>query len=177
MAVSSAEDEFNPDTEYGYNANVDDVKRQIGYQISQALLAEPGLPRQGLSPDWRNQKYRIVVPCKSNEEHAWYRTGLTVSLGEMFLHLGMNWTARQIYYLFRSMRIVGLKRRKGVSATAPGSASVTGTTASSFQGAAIRSSLRPAKESIVQDYCHSQGLDSRLGDKDEFFNSAVRLIY
>ena len=75
---------------------------------------------------------------------------MVLTLGELFLALGDQYTATRIYAFYRTLRIVAVKRRKGHGASAPASGSVkTGVTQSPFQAARMRLELNPNKELLL----------------------------
>ena len=57
-------------------------------------------------PDWDNQKYLCVVPCKSSSLWHWLRRTLCTTLGQMFKVLGKEHTAYDIYKFYMSRKIV-----------------------------------------------------------------------
>jgi len=57
-------------------------------------------------PDWDNQKYLCVVPCKSSAGWHWLRQTLCTTLGQMFKVLGKEHTAYDIYKFYMSRKIV-----------------------------------------------------------------------
>ena len=61
---------------------------------------------QKFLPDWDNQKYLCVVPCKSSSLWHWLRRTLCTTLGQMFKVLGKEHTAYDIYKFYMSRKIV-----------------------------------------------------------------------
>ena len=67
-----------------------------------------------MSPNWAEQVSRVTCPCMDPARgYEWARGGTVVTLGELFLALGKDYTAAQIYAFYRTLRIVAVKRRKG----------------------------------------------------------------
>ncbi len=130
------------DVEYGFHNHSAGVVRSMADQIANVLSEPDGdagsLYACDLAPDWRGQQCRVVVNCVGTTQWEWRRIGLVVTLGELFLLLGQDWTAAAIYSLYRALRIVALKRRKTSSASAPASGSATGMTGSDLQAGKIR---------------------------------------
>ena len=73
---------------------------------------QPGISREHLRPDWKNQWNRLFVPCHGTPEYAWLRAGNVTTLGELFDVLHHKYTCRQIYYLYLHLDIVAVKRKK-----------------------------------------------------------------
>ena len=63
-------------------------------------------------PDWDAQVIRVRIPCRGNINFEWRRSGLVVSLGELMQALGKDFTAKQVYYFYHTLRIVAMKRQK-----------------------------------------------------------------
>ena len=57
-------------------------------------------------PDWDNQKYLCVVPCKASHDWHWLRQTLCSTLGQMFKVLGKEHTAFDIYQFYMTRKIV-----------------------------------------------------------------------
>ena len=71
--------------------------------------------------DSRKQWLRVKVPSTSTSDFEWRRTGSVVTLGQLFMILGKTHNNAAIYYLYRTLRIVALKKRKtSAAAGAPG---------------------------------------------------------
>ena len=87
--------------------------------------------------------------------------------------LGLNYTAKQIYYLYRTLRIVAVKRSKIVKA--PGSASAgAGMGDRVLQAATLRKKIRN-KQQLMTEYAAAIGIE--VQDTPEFLNEAVRYLY
>ncbi len=67
-------------------------------------------------PDWKSNHLRVAVPIMQpdsiNSVFEWRRVCNVTTLGELLVHLGDVYTARQIYFFYRSLRIVAVKRQK-----------------------------------------------------------------
>ena len=64
----------------------------------------------GLTADWENQKLRLAVPCSGTRDCEWRRKGIVVTLGELFLILRHKWIPAQIYYFYRILSLLAIKR-------------------------------------------------------------------
>lgn len=113
--------------------------------------------RADLDPDWGKQSLRATCPCTGAARYVWRRVGHVATIGEFFLALGRQWPASSIYDFYRTLRIVALKRRKGMSA-APASGRVAGVTHSSLQAAQMRRSVVSNKDLLVEEYVAAKGL-------------------
>ena len=80
--------------------------------IQEQQYSSIGWNRKGLLPDWSAQRIRCVLPCQNVSDYEWLRAGPVVTLGELFKHLGTEYTAREIYAFYRTCRVVVLKRKK-----------------------------------------------------------------
>ena len=91
-------------------------------------------------PDWKAQRNRCMVPCPSADTHEWLRAGPVITLGELFLLLGDDYTAKDIDAFYRACRLVSLKRPKDSArvATATGSAGLLGVGASAIRAEAFK---------------------------------------
>ena len=88
----------------------------------------------------------------------WRRIGYVATFGELFFALGKRWPATNIYYFYRTLRVVALKRRKGKSA-ATASGSVAGLTDSNLQAARIRQLYKTNKDLRVEEYVAARGVE------------------
>ena len=80
-------------------------------------------------PNWAKQVNRVICPCIDPAcGYEWARRGTVLTLGELFLALGREYAAAEIYSFYRTLRIVALKRRKQHRGRAPASSSATGVT-------------------------------------------------
>ena len=84
------------------------------YAAAASAAAESGLNSEAsFHPDWDKQVYLCVVPCKDPWViYHWRRETLCTTLGDMFKALGPNHSAREIYYFYRSRKIVARKMMK-----------------------------------------------------------------
>ena len=98
------------------------------------------------------------------------------TLGELFLALGKQYTAAQIYSFYRTLRLVAVKRRKGYGARAPASGSMTGITKSEFQAARMRLQHTPNKEQLLAEYATANELD-HLDATKENVDAAIRYLH
>ena len=81
--------------------------------------------------------------------------------------LGQQFTARQTYYLYRTLRVVALKRTKGRKQRRFGMA------ASGLQAAQLRPELH--KEQLVQEY--AQGLGRNKHPTMDVYSVAINCVY
>ena len=131
-----------------------------------------GIPSYKLRPYWECQVYRVRVPCCETADVEWRRAGLVVSLGELMQALGKQFTAKQVYYFYRALRIVALKRNKG-STSAGSTGAFLGMAASGLQAAQLRANLN--KEQLVREYAAAIGVE--CVDTHEVFDEAVKSVY
>lgn len=96
-------------------------------------------------------------------DYEWVRTGPVVTLGELFLRLGRDFSCRKIYAFFRTLRLVAVKRDKTARSAAPGSASagsgstVVGVSRGPLQATRIQSEFRK-QDALVAEYIDLKGL-------------------
>ena len=128
-------------------------------RVLQEPMAKSRLSAAQLASDFQQQHLRVIVPCAGTTEYEWRRTGVVVTLGELFILLGEKWAAAAIYYFYRTLRIVALKRRKNSSAGAPASGRATGLTGSEFQAAKIREFYKSVKTQLVDEYAAAMGIE------------------
>ena len=109
-----------------------------------------------------------------------------MTLGTLFMVLGKKWPASSIYYFFRTLRIVAVKRHKNacLATAAPGSASArvagrVGTIGTALQPASMRSDLKTSKTQLVKEYAFVKGLRLSTQDltSDKYFQKAVRYLH
>ena len=166
--------------EYGGSA-VSDVNDDI---FDQAKIAANilDLAPHHLFPAWEDQTNRVLVPCKGADEWQWHRAGPAITLGELFMALGKNYTAAAIYSFYRTCRLVVLKKGKQSqrSCGTPSSASVTGMTGSAFQATAIRRINRNNRDLLVHEY----GVVNRIFNDymetmitAQLLNEAIQFMY
>ena len=68
---------------------------------------------EDLFPNWEKQVTRITCPCVDPDcGYEWARGGVVMTLGELFMALGKEHAASQIYAFYRTLRIVAVKRIK-----------------------------------------------------------------
>ena len=116
--------------------------------------------------------YRVRVPCRETADFEWRRTGAVVSLGEFMQALGKQFIAKQVYYFYRALRIVALKRSKG-STSAGSTGAFLGMAASGLQAAQLRANLN--KEQLVREYAAAIGVE--CVDTREVFDEAAKAVY
>ena len=67
-------------------------------------------------PDWKNQHLRVAVlimqPDSVRSVCEWRRLCNVTTLGELLVRLGDRYAAEQIYYFYRTLRVVAVKRKK-----------------------------------------------------------------
>ena len=81
--------------------------------------------------------------------------------------LGQQFTGRQVYYFYRALRVVALKRTKGRK---PGR---SGMAASGLQAAQLCPELH--KEQLVQEY--AQGLGRNIHPTMDVYSDAINCVY
>ena len=75
----------------------------------------PGLGIGDLWPCWGAQVTRVRAPCKGAAAFERHRAGLVVGPGELMQALGQDFSAKQVCYFYRALRVVALKRPKNSS--------------------------------------------------------------
>ena len=63
-------------------------------------------------PDWDKQVHLCVVPCKGSVACHWRRQTICSTLGDMFKALGTHHSASEIYYFYKTRKIVARKMRR-----------------------------------------------------------------
>ena len=122
-------------------------------------------------------RFRHVCLCRGNDDFAWVRRGTVLSLGELFMLLGREYTAAQIYTLYRCMRIVVLKRRKQKSG---GHSSLGSAVAGLAAGRVIR--LHEGwTQLLIEEYATLQGqgvpTPGNVSACDKMFKAAVQYVH
>ena len=138
-----------------------------------------GFSVESLMPDWDEQWNRLQVPCTYAPGHMWFRTGRVITLGELFLALGEEYTAKAIYAFYRTLRIVVLKRRKSHSKKLGSGRTWRGVTGSPLQASRMKfsfSSEDTIKKYLVEDYCEAMGLADKQITKQKV-DAAVRHMH
>ena len=129
-----------------------------------------------LQPDWAQQVNRITCPCMDAHcGYEWVRFGPAFTLGELFLALGKEYTAVQIYAFYLSLRLIAVKRRKQYS-HGRGSGAATGVTASPFQATRLRLELTSNKAQLIEEYAAANDL-GQLPQTKENLDAAIRYLY
>ena len=136
-----------------------------------------GLSAKAVQPDWDRMRFRHVCPCVDTEEYAWVRHGAVVSVGELFMILGQEYTAAEIYTLYRCLRIVCLKRRKGRS----GGHSALGSAVAGVAPHRVLQEHKGWRQLLIEEYAtlKGQALPAR-GDQmanENMFKAAVQYIH
>ena len=104
-----------------------------------------------MHPAWDDMRFRHVCPCNNSEQYAWIRSHSVASLGEMLMILGEEeHTSAEIYSLYRTLRVVVLKRRKD-RCSAKGRSS-TGSRLSGMAGASVKRELKSFKDLLIEEY-------------------------
>ena len=74
-------------------------------------------------PDWKEQRFRVAVPIMQpnsvSSKWEWRRQCSVTTLGELLLILGEHCTEAQIYSLYRTLRIVAVKRQETLGTARP----------------------------------------------------------
>ncbi len=69
-----------------------------------------------LYPDWMKQYVRVAAPIISpdyvSRRWEWRRHCGVTTLGQLLLHFGRRYTAKQIYGFYRCLEVVAVKRWK-----------------------------------------------------------------
>ena len=164
----------------GYSANQTSLRHQHE-QARQCTICDPNhsCTIDMLMPNFEEQWNRLQVPCQDADDYMWFRTGKVITLGELFLALGRDYTAASIYAFYRTLRIVVLKRCKDHSHE-PGSASAyTGLTNGPLQASTMKRSLcsdRTTKQYIIKEYIEAKGRKTRT-DTGRVLGAAVRHMH
>ena len=77
------------------------------------MVGRHGIGAPQLKANWRLHSFRARAPCQVTPDFEWHRTGLVVSLGGLMQALGDQFSAKEVYLFYRTLRIVALKRQKG----------------------------------------------------------------
>jgi hypothetical protein len=168
--------------EMGYHVT-DDRKMVMDIECKR-VAATTGIEPGALLPNWDEQKLRIVVPCRGTQLYEWRRGGPVGTLGELMLKLGEEYDAAQIYYFYRTLRLVALKRRKdkpgavGIGQALP----ATGMRQAGVSAGVIRRGMQVGSVRIVEEYMalmHSD-VDVPAKGSAEFnatFEQALRYLH
>ena len=140
---------------------------------------QSGLSRDDLKPAWNDMRFRHVCPCRNTDKYVWIRSHSVISLGELLMILGTDYTAAEIYSLYRILRVVCLKRRKDrCSARGPPS---SGSRVSGMAGAAVKREFKSSKELLIDEYTTlmAQALpgDNDKEAREALFQKAVQYIH
>ena len=108
-----------------------------------------------LQPAWEKMRFRHVCPCQDNNNFAWVRHGTVLSVGELFMLLGREYTAAQIYTLYRCMRIAVVKSRKHKS----GGHSSLGSAVAGLAAGRVMRLHEDWKQLRIEEYSTLQGQD------------------
>ena len=85
--------------------------------------------------------------------------------------LGAEYTAKQVYYFYRTLRIVALKRKKDKTSTS----FTTGMHNSGLKAAELRTEFGLNREQLVREY--ALALNEDLEYSDALFDQAVRCVF
>ena len=137
---------------------------------------------EDLKPDWAQQTWRVVAPCRGTMDFQWVRTGVVASLGQLFLVLGTYFTAAEIYQFYRTLRIVAVKRRKQIKGQpASANTTATGTQPNVLSGTEIRKKLKGFEEQLLEEYAALRGLQlppvEHVRDRRMIFEAAVQYVH
>ncbi len=165
------------DLDFGWPGTSQEFRMQADLAVRQARSEGCGTPSRDLRPNWAEQVSRVTCPCVDPAcGYEWARGGTVLTLGELFLALGKQYTAAQIYSFYRTLRLVAVKRRKGHGAHARVSGSATGVTQSDFQAARVRLEHTPNKEQLLAEYAAANEL-GHLDATKENVDAAIRYLY
>ena len=129
------------------------VRTEMSNDINEAVTLTH-CDRHAFQPDWDKLTFRHVCPCKGTDCFAWVRVSVVASLGELFLILGKEFTASEIYTVYSTLRIAVLKRRKDHCGK-PG----VGNNVSGLASKSVRRDMKGWKEMLVEEYCLLRCLD------------------
>ena len=166
--------------EYGRSA-VMNVKSYMEDQAKHAAT-RMGLKHHDFLPAWDEQTNRVLVPCKNADEWQWHRSGPVITLGELFMALGKNYTASAIYNFYRTCRLVVIKKGKHAQSNrgTPGSASLTGITGGALQATAIRREYNKKKDLLVEEYITVNNFSDdyvKSLTKERLLNDAIQFMH
>jgi hypothetical protein len=106
-----------------------------------------------LNPDWDHQKFRVIVPCVGTREYHWCRETTLATLGHLLLILGRTYSAAQIYYFYRTLRIVSVRRRKDISGASRDNAlPIEGSHAAGACASSVKRKFASIKTQLVEGY-------------------------
>ena len=114
------------DREGSSSKDVGYVHREENYgrmrkEMRKVMARHAELRENDLKPDWQQQKYHLMAPCKKTSKFFWGRIGSVVSLGEWFDELSDPVTDRPddsvlsaavLYYVYLHKQLVSVKRFK-----------------------------------------------------------------
>ena len=103
------------------------------------------------------------------------------TLGELLIYLGHRHTAKQIYYFYRTLRIIAVKRQKCPRTAGPAlTPLLTSMLRSGAQASQIKEALVPQRKRVVAEYLRATGRDGEVpvSDRDvqENFDKALRCL-
>ena len=119
------------------------------------IFERHGVSLEKLVPNWDAQVIRMRVPCLGTNAFEWHRIGEVVSSGELMQALGKGFTAKQVYYFYRTLRIVALKRPKKSQAPKSASAAV-GMSVSGHRASQLR--REENKHQLMNEYAAVKGV-------------------
>ncbi len=137
-------------------------------------------------PGWKKQHLRVAVPIVQPDSVSglweWRRVCNATTLGELMIHLGHRYTAKQIYYFYRTLRIIAVKRRKHPRTVGPALAPpLSGMLRSGAQASQIKDALVPQRKRLVAEYLRATGRDGEVPvsecDVQENFDKALRHLF
>ena len=139
---------------------------------------------RALLPNPAEQQFRVLLPiCEPDSVSSKYEWRLEchcTTLGQLILALGERYTASQIYFFYRTLRIIAVKRRK--DHTSDNRARRVGSHASELKPAQIKQSHRTDRTEIVRQYLAITGQVIELPEPDTesfrvLFDAALRNVY
>jgi hypothetical protein len=139
---------------------------------------------RALLPNPAEQQFRVLLPiCEPDSVSSKYEWRLEchcTTLGQLILALGERHTASQIYFFYRTLRIIAVNRRK--DHTSDNRARRVGSHASELKPAQIKQSHRAERTEIVRQYLAITGERMELPEPntDSFrvlFDAALRHVY
>ena len=139
---------------------------------------------RALLPNPAEQQFRVLLPISEPEcvssKCEWRLDCHCTTLGQLILALGERYAASQIYFFYRTLRIIAVKRRK--DHTSDNRARRVGSHASELKPAQIKQSHRTDRTEIVRQYLAITGERIELPEPNTesfraLFDAALRHVY
>ncbi len=109
---------------------------------------------RALLPNRAEQQFRVLLPIREpdsvSSKYEWRLECHCTTLGQLILALGERCAASQIYFFYRTLRIIAVKRRK--DHTSDNRTRRVGSLASELKPAQIKQSHRTDRTEIVRQY-------------------------